>query len=113
MAEGEVEQGNAPEVEGAKDEAATGAALTGAGLGRFRGMKRLRQLADEAVGAKAEEIVTYLLKGLEDNRPPGVKMLVELAEGHRGEDESSEEVSRSLAEVLWKELEELGTTDGD
>ncbi len=103
MAEAEEVQGTAPEVVGAGDAGARSEpekARTGV-------RKRLQKAAEETLDNNVTKFMTCLVKNIEGNHLPSAKMLLDLADGP--EDEGTGEEFSSLAEVLWKELED-GTT---
>jgi hypothetical protein len=99
----------------AEEKQETALVLVGAGGGRLSGRKLLQSVAEVAVGENAKDIVGCLLTNIKGNQVQAVKTLIELAVGPRRGDEDEDEIPaeeyRSLAEVLWKELERQGIGD--
>jgi hypothetical protein len=79
--------------------------------GRTGAARRLQQAAEKALDENTPKIVNCLIANIEGNHLPSAKMLIDLANGLRGggENEIPEEGYLSLADVLWKELEEPET----
>jgi hypothetical protein len=102
MAEAEEERGTALEVVGADGR------KTRSEPERARGgaKKRLKQAAEKALDDNVPLVVTCLLTSIGQNHVTGAKMLIELADGPEDEDEALGDGYPSLAEVLWKELED-------
>jgi hypothetical protein len=83
--------------------------------GRTGAAKRLQRAAEKALGETVPQIVTCLVTNIGANHLPSAKMLIDLAEGRRRDEDRDEipaEEYRSLAELLWKELEEQETEQG-
>jgi hypothetical protein len=102
MAEAEEERGTAQDsigAEGAK-------ARSDPKNGRTGVRTRLRKAAEETVDKNIPKIMTCLMTNIEGNHLPSAKMLIDLTDGPEDEDEGTGEEFSSLAEVLWKELED-------
>jgi len=100
MAEAEVEQGDAPEFESVRDK-------------RRRVKKKLQEAVLCALDKNATQFASSLMENGGKIPAANAKMLIDVAFGSEDEDEHDGvgEGFPSLAEVLWKELEELGTAD--
>lgn len=102
MAEAEEQQGTALEVVGAEG----AKARSDPENGRTGVRKRLQKAAEQTLDENMPKIMTCLVKNIEGNHLPSAKMLIDLADGPGDEDVASLEAHPSLAEVLWKELED-------
>jgi hypothetical protein len=109
MAEAEEVQGAALEivrVEGARARSVPRKARTGV-------RQLLKEAAEEMLGNNIAKFLACLMKGIEGNHLPSARMLFELTEEPDDDEEFLEDGCLSLAEVLWKELEDGKTGTGE
>jgi len=69
------------------------------------GTALLLEMADEAVVEQLQEIVDCVVVNIKAGHLPSAKLLLELVARLKLEEDIPEEDYRSLAEVLWKDLE--------